>query len=86
MWHVCWHTSHINAYRVNVGSVLRELRPNRPTYPQDCTMFFIWLNNVNKLKYKVLPLYVWAYAVSVALRGIFLPETFCNSLVNNSCS
>ena len=35
-------------------------RPNSPAYLEDCTIFFIWLNNINnvlKLN-KMLPTYV----------------------------
>ena len=38
--------------------LLWRIRPNILTYLQDCTIFFIQLNNVKKLKNKVLPSYI----------------------------
>ena len=46
----------------------RELGPNSPTCPQYCT-FFIQLNNVNKLKNKVLPPYVNSQATRWHIAG-----------------
>ena len=40
--------SYLQKNKITICSVLGTVRPSRPTYPHDCTIFFIQLNSVNK--------------------------------------